>query len=128
MCYCSTGIDDLKTAIDAAGTKIPQVESALKEAAAEKAQLEADTKAAQVTRTECKEAIATATSLREKEAATYAKVSGDYKTNIDAMTKAITAISAGMGGGAFLQTAAATAVKRICIDADMSSADMSSRS
>ena len=49
----------------------------MKEAAAEKAQLEADTKEAQVTRAECKEAIATATSLCEKEAGTYAKVSGN---------------------------------------------------
>ena len=59
---------DLKIAMDGAGTKILQVESALKEAAAEKAQLEADTKEAQVTRAECKEAIATAISLCEKEA------------------------------------------------------------
>ena len=68
MCYCQTGIGDMKTAIDRVGTKILQVESALKEAAAEKAQLEADTKEAQVTRAECKEAIATAISLCEKEA------------------------------------------------------------
>jgi hypothetical protein len=39
--------------------------------------LEADTNEAQVTRAECKEAIATATSLCEKEAGTYAKVSGN---------------------------------------------------
>jgi len=121
MCYCSTGIGDLKTAIDAAGTKIPQVESALKSAAAEKAQLEGDTKEAQATRAECKEAIATATSLREKEAATYAKVSGDYKANIAAMTKAIDAIEKGAGG--FLQTNSASIVKKLSIDMDLSAAD-----
>jgi predicted nucleic acid-binding Zn-ribbon protein len=121
MCYCSTGIDDLKNAIDAAGTKIPQVESALKEAAAEKAQLEADTKEAQATRAECKEAIATATALREKEAATYAKVSGDYKTNIGAMTTAIAAIAKGAGG--FLQTSSASIVKKLSIEMELSSAD-----
>jgi len=121
MCYCQTGIGDLKTAIDAAGTKIPQVESALKEAAAEKAQLEADTKGAQVTRTECKEAIATATSLREKEAATYAKVSGDYKANIGAMGKAIAAIENGAGG--FLQTNSVQIVKKLSIEMELSSAD-----
>merc|ERR1719506_1217516 len=81
MCYCNTGVDDLKASISAADTKIPQVESALKSAAAEKAQLEQDTKAAQETRAECKEAIATATSLREKEAAEYAKTKSDLETN-----------------------------------------------
>jgi predicted phage tail protein len=123
MCYCTTGADDLAASINAADTKIPQVEAALKEGEATKVQLEADIKAHQASRAEAKKAKAEATALREKEAAAYAKESGDFKTNIDAMTKAITAISAGMGGGAFLQTAAATAVKRICIDADMSSAD-----
>merc|ERR1719335_1539388 len=50
MCYCNTGVDDLKASITAADTKIPQVESTLKSGAAEKAQLEADTKGAQETR------------------------------------------------------------------------------
>jgi len=121
MCYCSTGIDELKASIDAAGTKIPQVESQLKESAAEKAQLEADTKAAQATRAECKEAIAAATALRTKEAAVYAKTSGDYKTNIAAMGKAITAIESGAGG--FLQTSTASIVKKLSIDMEISSAD-----
>ena len=122
MCYCTTGADDLAASIGAADTKIPQVEAALKEGEATKLQLEADVKAHQADRAAAKEAIAKATALREKEAAAYAKESGDEKTNIDAMDKAIKAISAGMGGS-FLQTTTATAVRRIIIDADMSSAD-----
>jgi len=121
MCYCQTGIGDLKTAIDAAGVKIPRVESALKEGAAELAQLKADTAGAQATRTECKEAIGAATSLREKEAATYAKVSADYNANIAAMSKAIAAIEKGAGG--FLQTTSASVVKKLSISMDLSSAD-----
>merc|ERR1719183_2319129 len=108
--------------INAADTKIPQVEAALKEGEATKLQLEADIKAHQADRAEAKEALAKATALREKEAAVYDKESGDFKTNIAAMGKAIDAISGGMGG-AFLQTAAASSVRRICIDADISSAD-----
>jgi hypothetical protein len=122
MCYCTTGADDLAASINSADTKIPQVEAALKEGEATKLQLEADIKAHQADRAEAKEALAKATALREKEAAAYAKESGDFKTNIAAMGKAIDAISGGMGG-AFLQTATATAVRRICIDADMSPAD-----
>jgi len=122
MCYCTTGADDLANSINAADTKIPQVEAALKEGQATKLQLEADIKAHQADRAEAKEALAKATALREKEAAAYAQESGDFKTNIGAMGKAIDAISGGMGG-AFLQTATATSVRRICIDADISPAD-----
>merc|ERR1719197_1356158 len=89
MCYCERGAAELSQSIDAAGTKIPQVESALKEAAATKTQLEADVKQAQADRAEAKKAVAEATALREKEAATYAKESGEMKTNIGAMGKAI---------------------------------------
>jgi len=121
MCYCNTGVDDLKASIQAADTKIPQVESALKSGAAEKAQLEQDTKAAQETRRECKEAIATATSLREKEAATYAKVSGDYNANIAAMGKALTAIAGGASG--FLQTSGASVLRKLSIEMELSNAD-----
>merc|ERR1719163_1781019 len=121
MCYCNTGVDDLKASISAADTKIPQVESALKSAAAEKAQLEQDTKAAQETRAECKEAIATATALREKEAAAYAKVSGDFKANIAAMGKALTAIENGASG--FLQTSGASVLRKLSIEMELSNAD-----
>jgi len=70
---------------------------------------------------ECKEAIATATALRTKEAAAYAKTSGDYKANIGAMGKAITAIESGAGG--FLQTSTASIVKKLSIDMEISAAD-----
>merc|ERR1719498_1310811 len=84
MCYCTTGADDLAASIKDADAKIPQVESALKEAAANKAQFEADVKQHQTDRAAAKSAIAAATALREKQAAEYAKVSGDLKTNIAA--------------------------------------------
>jgi len=121
MCYCNTGVGDLKASIQSADTKIPQVESALKSGAAEKAQLEQDTKASQETRRECKEAIATATSLRTKEAATYAKVSGDYNANIAAMGKALTAIEGGASG--FLQTSGASVLRKLSIEMELSNAD-----
>jgi len=122
MCYCTTGADDLASSIGSADTKIPQVEAALKEGAATKLQLEADIKNHQADRAEAKEALAKATALRGKEAAVFAKDSGDFKTNVAAMGKAIDAIS-GAASGAFLQTATASSVRRICIDADISSAD-----
>merc|ERR1719326_1157702 len=88
-----------------------------------KTQLEADVKQAQADRAEAKAAIAKATALREKEAAIYAKDSSDMKTNLAALTKAIDAISSGMSGGAFLQTTAASVVRRLAVDMDISAAD-----
>merc|ERR1719271_226590 len=69
MCYCSNADGTLGKSISDAETKIPQVESAIKEDAAMKEQLEGEVKAAQVGRVEAKDAIAKATALREKEAA-----------------------------------------------------------
>jgi len=122
MCYCSNGAGELADSINGADTKIPQVEAALKEAAANKVQFEADVKKHQTDRADAKAAIASATSLREKQAAEYAKVSADLNENIAAMAKAVTAMG-GAAAGAFLQTTSATTVRRLAIDMDISSAD-----
>jgi len=123
MCYCKTGTNDLTKSIDAAENKIPQVSSALEKAEATKTQLEKDLKEHRANVADAKKTIATATALREKEAAAFAKESSDLKANIAALGKATAAIEAGMAGS-FLQNAAATAVlKRITVDADMSSPD-----
>merc|ERR1719409_2116910 len=77
MCYCQNADGTLGKSISDAETKIPQVESSIKEGAALKKQLEAELKDAQVSRVEAKDAIAKATAIREKEAAAYAKVKSD---------------------------------------------------
>merc|ERR1719321_1490120 len=106
MCYCDNADTLLGGAITASENKIPQLEAAIGGDLAEKTQLEADLKAHKADRAAAKEAIATATALREKEAAAFAKESGDLKTNLDALSKAIPAIEKGMGS-AFLQTTSA---------------------
>jgi chromosome segregation ATPase len=121
MCYCKSGAGDLGASIDAAGNKIPQVESAIKEAEATQTQLKADLVQHKADRAAAEEAVAKATALRAKEAATYAKDSGDHKTNIAAMGKAITSLEKGMTG--FLQTSAASVVKRLSVEMDLSNAD-----
>merc|ERR1719192_2026186 len=123
MCYCKTGTNDLTKSIDAAENKIPQVSSALEKAEAEKTQLEKDLVQHKANVADAKKTVATATALREKEAAAFAKESSDLKTNIAALGKATAAIEGGMAGS-FLQNAAAAAVlRRITLDADMSSPD-----
>merc|ERR1719331_2958436 len=96
--------------------------SSIKETEATLKQTKADLKSAQEFRTAAKAAVAKATSLREKEAAAFAKESGDFKTNLAAMKKATAAISKGMGG-AFLQTSMASVVKQLSITMDISSID-----
>merc|ERR1719316_1582617 len=96
--------------------------SSIEETAATLKQTKADLKTAQEDRAAAKGAVAKATSLREKEAAAYAKESGDLKTNIAAMKKATAAIEKGMGG-AFLQTRTATVLKQLSVTVDLSEID-----
>jgi septal ring factor EnvC (AmiA/AmiB activator) len=121
MCYCANAETLLGGAITAAENKIPQLESGIKEAVAEKKQLEADLKAHKADRAAAKAAIEKATGLREKEAAAFAKEKSDGDTNIAALAKAIPAIEKGMSG--FLQTGAASVLRSLSVSMDMSSVD-----
>jgi len=122
MCYCKTGVADLEKAIADAEEKIPSLESEIKATNAEALQLKADVPAHKADRAAAKEAIAEATAIREKEAATFAASSADLKTNTAAMAKAIAALEKGMKGG-FLQTAAASTLKRITLSDGVSDSD-----
>jgi len=106
MCYCKTGKSDLEASIGSSETAVPQLGHDIEEKEASLAQLKEDLKAAKVDRDEAKAAIASATSIRSKEAAVFLKESTDYKTNIAAIKSAVSAISA----GTFLQTSTANLV------------------
>merc|ERR1719217_1025012 len=114
MCYCKTADETLGKSIGDANTKIPQLESDIKQAEEEKAQLEADLEAHQADRAAAEEAMAKATEMREKEAAAFAKEMGEDKANLDALAKALAAIEKGMAGG-FLQTNAAKILRQLVI-------------
>jgi len=121
MCYCQNADETLGKSIADAEAKIPQLESEIKEAAALKEQLESDLVKAKSDRAEAKEALAKAKALREKEAAAFAAETGETKSNIDALSKAIPAIEKGMSG--FLQTRTASVLRRLSVSMDMSSVD-----
>jgi len=112
MCYCKNSGGDLSKSIGDATTKIPQLEADIKEGEAKKAQLDEDIKQHQVDRSAAKAAMADATALRTKEAAAYEAENSEDTANIAAVAKATTAIEKGMGG-AFLQTSAASILKRL---------------
>jgi len=114
MCYCKNGGGDLNTAIGNADTKVPQLGSDIKEGQAKKKQLDEDLKQHQVDRAAAKAAMAEATAIRNKEHASFAAEKSTLSTNLDAMGKAITAITNGMAGG-FLQTNTALILKKVVL-------------
>jgi len=112
LCHCSTGGGDLSASISAAQTKVPSVTSSVKSSEEKLTQTKADLKQAQSDRSAAKEAMVEATTLREKEAATFAADKAEYDTNIAAIAKAVTSLEKGMSGS-FLQTGAAELLRRL---------------
>jgi chromosome segregation ATPase len=115
MCYCKTGVGDLEKAIADGEAKAGELPDQIAEAEATLKQHKADIKQAKADRVAAKEAVAEATAIREKEAAAYAAMSGDLKTNLAAITKAVAALEKG-AGGAFLQTSAAQVLKNLVVN------------
>jgi len=123
MCYCKSAGGDLSKSIGDAETKSPQLSADIKEGESKLAQLKEDLKQAQMDRAAAKEAVASATALREKEAAAYAAESSEVSANLAALKKAVAALEKGMGG-AFLQTGAASVLKRLILQKqDMDDSD-----
>merc|ERR1719181_1694082 len=103
MCYCENSGGNLGKSISDAENKIPQVESDLNEAISAKAQLEQDLVDHRKDRAAAKDAIATATAIREKEHKEYSAEAAEVSANVNALSQAIPAIEKGMAGS-FLQT------------------------
>merc|ERR1719171_2940462 len=87
MCYCKNGKGTLSASIESAKNTNEQLAASIKETDATLKQMKLDLKTAQTDRADAKAAVAKATALRNKEAAAYAKESGELKTNIAAMKK-----------------------------------------
>jgi chromosome segregation ATPase len=112
MCYCKNSDGSLQESIADATAKVPQVSSAISEAEEKDVQVKAAVAKAKTDRDAAKKAIAEATAIRGKAAAAFAAEKETADSNLKALTKAITAIEAGMAGS-FLQTPAASTLKRI---------------
>jgi len=122
MCYCDDGRSNLRKSVDAAETKVPQLQSSIDEANAEKSKLKGELDQAKADRVDSKATLASTQSLRQKEASAFADYSTESKANIAALGKAIIALRKGMGAG-FLQTRAATVIKSLIVSMDMASHD-----
>merc|ERR1719478_1092465 len=116
-CYCKNSGGTLEKSIGDANTKIPQVSSAIKEAEAEHSQLQEDLTNHRADRVAAKKSMADATAVRESEASKFAAYKAEADSNIAALGKAAAAVDSGMAG-AFLQSGAATVVKKLVQGAD----------
>merc|ERR1719313_3208953 len=114
MCYCKTADEELAKSIEDANTKIPQLESDIKEAAEEKKATEAALAQHQTDRDAAKTAMDKATAMRQKENAAYVAESTTDMSNLDALKKALAAIQKGMAGG-FLQTNEAAVLRKLSV-------------
>jgi len=122
MCYCETSSAELAKSIEEAQDKIPQLESEIKTATEQKAQMEGELVNHKSNREDANEAIEKATAIRKKEANVFGQDSGETKANIDSLGKAVAAISKGLGES-FLQTPAASVLRQLSLTQDLSTTD-----
>jgi len=113
-CYCKVQTKNLDDSIAALNEKIPQIEADIKECEAGNGRVAAELAQHKQDRADANEAIESATAQRDKEAEAFDKLSSDLKANIAACSKAIDAISKGMGAS-FLQSGAAVALKKLVL-------------
>merc|ERR1740129_727034 len=94
-CWCSNGEGALTKSIEAATSKVPQVQSNIEEGKAQLAQLKADLKQHQTDRDAAKAASAEASAIREKEAGAFTGEKAESDANINALSAALASFLAG---------------------------------
>jgi len=122
MCYCKENVGGLSSGIQAAKEKVAALQSGVKESVGKKGQLDKELKSHKVDRKNAEDAIAEATAIRTKEKAAYDKELAASKANYAAVSKAVVAISKGMGS-AFLQTPEAETLRSLVSMRNMMDAD-----
>jgi len=117
MCYCKTSGGDLAQSIADSGAKIPQVQSDIEESEAELVRIKQELISHQEDRSAAKAAMDAATAQREKEHESFAATSGEYKTYLDALDRAIPAIMKGMSGVGLLQATTGETLRKAVVSA-----------
>jgi predicted nucleic acid-binding Zn-ribbon protein len=118
-CYCKNGAGKLTKELSDGQAQMDQLKADVESKTGRKGQLDVDVKGHQADRSEAKDAIKTATGIREKENAEYTKLTSDLQQNVAALNKAIAVLSRGMGKS-FLQAPANVAALRAAVDASHS--------
>jgi len=102
-CFCSGNTKGMSSDAEAAATKMKTLKATIEELSAKKASTDNEVSEAKADRSEAQAALAKATAIREKENADFQKNAGDSRMNIEALNKAISTLSKGMGASALLQ-------------------------
>jgi len=116
VCYCKKNTGELTQSIAEAQTKIAQLETQVKEDTAAKEQLDEELANHKQGREQSQNSLKAASQQRAKENAQYVKESGDAGQNVDALKKAIAAVSTGLSGGSFLQTPSGDVLKKLIVN------------
>jgi len=112
MCFCNTGLENLRMSITKGEKKVPQLAGDVQSGKQGSELLSSELKQAQDDRDKVRDKIAKAKELRMKDEEAYAKESGETKANIQALGKATTALAKGAEVG-FLQSPAADKLRRL---------------
>jgi len=112
LCYCKKTDADLAASLDAGSTKTSELESAVEEDTATKAQMDQDVTQHKADREAAQKAVEESTAMRGKEAAEFAASSGEMKANVQAMTGALEALKKGLSAS-LLQTSTGAMLKNI---------------
>merc|ERR1719401_371544 len=94
--------------------KMPEVGSSIKAMEEQKVMTGESLKTAQDDRADAKSNMAEATTIRSKEAASFAAVKAEAEANLGALAKAIATLTKGMAGG-FLQTSGAQVLRKLIV-------------
>jgi chromosome segregation ATPase len=121
MCQCKTGSASYTLSISDGEAKVESLAAGLKAAEGQLTQLKSDLTGAKADREAAKVALASAASMREKEAETFAALKAEAEANIAAVAKSVKAILA--GGGSFLQTSDAQKLNNIVSSSQAMSGD-----
>jgi len=123
QCYCKTGIVDLTQAVTDSNAKVPAVQSDIEQAESSATKLKLELEKHQADRTSAEMAMKEATALREKEHATYATDAGEALGYLDALTKAIAAVEAGLSATGLVQFRSTAPALRRAVAADTALTD-----
>lgn len=102
-CYCKTGAADLTVSIGSSNAQVPALQTDIEEGKSTIERLKQELKQHAADRTAAQEAVQEAATIREKDNAAYVKESGELKSYVTSLSKAIPAIESGMAGTKLLQ-------------------------
>lgn len=112
MCYCEGNTKGMSGEAEAAKAKILKLKAQIEEESAKKAATDEEIEEHKKDREAAKQAVASATEIRNKENEEYLKASGDQGANVAALKKAIEVLSANKGTN-FLQTVGGNDLARL---------------